>query len=224
MINQDENKLIFFDIGGTLIGSTDLFHFIASKYDGTNIEQIRNLIVNKYENLYGDKNEEHFLSVKEILRLILKELSEEKGLEDLSEFAHDYYEQFYSKKAYLYDDVIYSLVELKKRGIRLIVLSDSDSDILIDELKRLNIYKYFDGFIISGDIKAYKPSEKMINKALEYCCTDTKDTYMVGNSDMDILSAEKMEAKSVIINRSNKKINFKCDYTITSLKELLNIV
>ncbi len=224
MINQDENKLIFFDIGGTLIGSPDLFHFIASKYGKENIEEINALIRKKYENVYGNKNEEQFLSVKEILQLILKEISEELGLDDLSDFAHDYYEQFYSKEAYLYDDVIDSLSQLKKTKIKLIVFSDSDSDILIGELKRLNIYKYFDDFIISGDIKAYKPGNKIINKALEYYNSDIKCIYMVGNSDMDILSARKMKAKSVIINRSNKKISYKCDYTINSLMELLTII
>ena len=224
MINQHQNKLIFFDIGGTLIGSPDLFHFIASKYKKDNTEAIKALIRKKYESIYGNKNERQFLSVKEILRLILKEISEGMGFEDLSIFAHDYYEQFYSKEAYLYGDVIDSLCELKRRGVKLIVLSDSDSDILLAELKRLNIYKYFDAFVISGDIKAYKPGDKIINKALEYYHSDIKDMYMVGNSDMDILSAEKMKAKSVIINRSNKKLNYKSDYNINSLKELLNIV
>ncbi|WP_026882900.1 HAD family hydrolase [Clostridium akagii] len=224
MINQDKNKLIFFDIGGTLIGSPNLFNFIASKYNENNTEEIKDLIIKKYENLYGNKDEKQFLSVKEILELILKEISEEEGLKDLSDFAHDYYEQFYSKKAYLYDDVIYSLNELKRRGIKLIVFSDSDSDILIGELKRLDIYEYFDDFIISGDIGAYKPADKIINKALEYFNKELNAIYMVGNSDMDILSAEKMKAKSVIINRNNKKINYKCDYTISSLMELLTII
>lgn len=224
MINKYKNKLIFFDIGGTLIGSPNLFNFIASKYNENNTEEIKDLIIKKYENLYGNKNEKQFLSVKEILELILKEISEEEGLKDLSDFAHDYYEQFYSKKAYLYDDVIYSLNELKRRGIKLIVFSDSDSDILIGELKRLNIYKYFDDFIISGDIGAYKPADKIINKALEYFNKELDGIYMVGNSDMDILSAEKMKAKSVIINRNNKRINYECDYTISSLMELLTII
>ncbi len=224
MINQHQNKLIFFDIGGTLIGSPDLFHFIASKYEKDNTEEIKALIRKKYERIYGNKNERQFLSVKEILRIILKEISEGMGLEDLSNFAHDFYKQFYSKEAYLYGDVIDSLCELKRKRVKLIVLSDSDSDILLAELKRLNIYKYFDGFVISGDIKAYKPTDKIINKALEYYNSNIKDIYMVGNSDMDILSAEKMKAKSVIINRSNKKLNYKSDYCINSLKELLNIV
>lgn len=224
MINQDKNKLMFFDIGGTLIGSPDLFHFIASKYEKDNTEEIKGLIRKKYESLYGNKNEKQFINVREILRLVLKEISQVMGLADLSDFAHHYYEQFYSREAYLYEDVVDSLSELKRRGVKLIVLSDSDSDILLAELKRLNIYKYFDGFVISGDIKAYKPASKIINKALQYYNSDIKGLYMVGNSDMDILSAEKMKAKSVIINRSNKELSYKCDYTINSLKELLKIV
>lgn len=224
MVGHDENKVIFFDIGGTLIGSPDLFYYIASKYENGDKDKISKVIREKYDEIYANKDESAFKSVNDILKIVLKEVAVDMKLEDLSSFSHEYYENFYFKKAYLYDDVLECLTELKKKKVKLIVLSDSDSDILIGELKKLDIYKYFDGFVISGDVNAYKPADKIINTALNFCNVRTKQMFMVGNSDMDILSAEKMKATSILINRRGKKINYKSEYTITSLNELIKII
>ncbi|AJA47635.1 family 2 glycosyl transferase [Clostridium pasteurianum DSM 525 = ATCC 6013] len=221
---KNSNKIVFFDIGGTLVGAPNLFSYIAEKYKSLQRDRIAEVISENYDNMYYNALEEKFLSVKEMLKISLKEASLKLNIEDLSDLAQTYYEELYTNQSYLYDDVIRVLDILKKAGVKLIVLSNSDSDILIKELKALNIYDYFDAFIISSDVKSYKPSDTIINKALSYCEISKKDIIFVGNSDEDVISAKKMGITSVIIKRWNKTINISSDFTIKLLDELLEII
>lgn len=217
-------KLVFFDIGGTLIGSPQLFGYIAKKYKYSNKDEIIALIEAKFQELYGNKKEEKFLNVKEIIKRTLKYVSLKTGAEDLSDFAESYYEDFYLNNSYIYDDVISTLNTLKKMGVKIVVLSDSDSDVMYKELRKFKIYDYFDGFVISGDVKSYKPSNKIIGEAKKYIEDGMEDIYMVGNADVDILSANKIDAKSVYVKRNNKCIDYKPCYEISKVSELLNII
>lgn len=221
---KDSNKIIFFDIGGTLIGAPNLFSYIAEKYEDPRKEDIARVIDENYSDMYSNRNEDEFLSVRQMLEGSLKKVALELGIEDLSDSAHDYYEELYINESYLYNDVISVLNVLKQSGIKLIVLSNSDSDILIGELKALNIHHYFNEFIISNDVKSYKPSNGIVNIALKYCDVPKENIFLVGNSDEDVLSAKKMDITSVLIKRWDKNIEVKSDYTIDSLQKLLEII
>lgn len=218
------NKLIFFDIGGTLIGSPQLFEYIAKKYKYPDKDEIVGILGDKFKELYGNKNEENFLYVKEIIKCALKYVSLKTGSEDLSSFAGSYYKDLYLNNSYVYDDVILTLDALKKRGFKIVVLSDSDSDVMYEELKKFKLYDYFDGFVISGDVKAYKPSNKIIDEAKKYIESDMEYVYMVGNADVDILTADKIGAKSVYVKRNNKCIAYKSCYEISEIRELIDII
>ncbi|MFT8313639.1 MAG: HAD family hydrolase [Clostridium sp.] len=222
MENQD--KIIFFDIGGTLVGAPNLFSYIASKYKNSQGDTIAKVISENYDQLYCNVQEDGFLSVKDMLEISLKKAALKLNIEDLSNLAHHYYEELYINQSYLYEDVIGVLNILRKRKIKLIVFSNSDSDILIKELKALNIYNYFQEFIISSDVRSYKPCDIIINKALSYCNIPNKDIIFVGNSDEDVISAKKMGITSVLIKRWDKKLNVTSDYNINSLDELLEIL
>ncbi|MDF2502669.1 HAD family hydrolase [Clostridium sp.] len=222
---KDSNKIIFFDIGGTLVGAPNLFSYIAEKYEDSRKDDIAKVISQNYNEMYSTTNENEFLSVKQMLEMTLKKVALEFGVKDLSDSAHAYYEELYTNQCYLYDDVISVLNILKDHEIKLIVFSNSDSDVLIDELKTLNIYHYFSEFIISNDVKSYKPCNGIVNRALEHCGDIPKENiFFVGNSDEDVLSAQKMNITSVLIKRWDKNINVQSDYTIDSLQELLKIV
>lgn len=218
-----ETKVVFFDIGGTLIGSPDFFKFIASKYKAKNVEEISKAIRVKYNEIYDIKEEDKFKLVREILEEVLKDIAKEFKVEDLSAFAHSYYEEFYFKNAYLYEDVVPCLKKLKEKGVKLVVLSDSDADILIGELKKLDIYEYFEEFVISGEVGAYKPADKIINNAAKFLNKNSK-AFMVGNSDVDILSAKKLKATAIVINRDNKVLKCSYKYNFNSLKQLVEVV
>lgn len=221
---ENSDKIVFFDIGGTLVGAPDLFSYIAEKYKSLQRDQIAKVISEIYDNMYYNAVKDKFLSVKDMLKISLKEAALKLNIEDLSDSASIYYEELYTDQSYLYDDVIRVLDILRKRGFKLIVFSNSDSDVLIKELNNLNIYDYFDEFIISSDIKSYKPNDTIINKALSYCNIPKKDIIFIGNSDEDVVSAKKMGVKSVIVKRWNKRINIHSDYTIKVLDELLDII
>jgi FMN phosphatase YigB (HAD superfamily) len=98
-------------------------------------------------------------------------------------------------------------------------------DVLVAELEKLRIVKYFDNILVSSEIKAYKPSDKVVNKALEICEEPLSDILIIGDSDVDIEVASKMGIKSVLIVREdNKKINKDPDFKISTLNDIFDIL
>ena len=68
-----------------------------------------------------------------------------------------------------------------------------------------------------------QPADKAVAKALEYCDEPLSGVLFVGDTIVDIRTAQKMKVKSVLINRDN---NFKleADYRITGLNQLFDII
>ena len=103
------------------------------------------------------------------------------------------------------------------------VASDADPDVLDEELATFEIYKYFDEILISGNIRAYKPSDKMSLAIKDKCKKPYSDILFVGDTEVDILTAKKIGARSVLIRR-NGSFPIEADYCITGLEELFNII
>ena len=108
-------------------------------------------------------------------------------------------------------------------GIKLIVASDADPDVLKEELSTFEIYNYFDEILISGNIGAYKPSDKMTNAIIEKCDRPYSEILFVGDTEVDILTAKKIGAKSVLIKR-NGSFPIEADYCITKLDRIFEII
>lgn len=219
-----EIKLIYFDIGGTLSASKlDLFGYIAEQYSDKSKDRIKEILENSFSGNFNGRDQKRFMDVALMIKTAMIEAEKKLGLGSLNERAHDLYEDVYLKNAILYPEVKEVLSEIKRKGIRMIVLSDADSDVLLEGLKWLGIYEYFDDFIVSSDVKAYKPSDKIVKAALNLLSVSPDKAMVVGDSRVDIESAKKMGVTSVLINRwDNEGKGVEPDYTIKSLKELLD--
>jgi len=65
----------------------------------------------------------------------------------------------------------------------------------------------------------------MILNAVEYFDSDLDETYMIGDSWIDVLSAEKAGCKSVFVNWSFHSIGKqKSDYFIKNIHQLENLL
>jgi putative hydrolase of the HAD superfamily len=213
---------VFFDIGGTLVGGTSVLQVIAEEMDGSQSEAIFKYLIDRFMLYYLDENPPRFYSIKELLILTAKEASKKFKLADISDKAVPLYRYQHLNHDYLYDDTVATLEELAHRKIKLILISDADSDVLVEQLTMFDIIKYFDGIIISDQTKAYKPSDKVVQKALGYCEKPYDGILFVGDRDVDINTARKMGVKSVLINRGGK-FRYKADYHISSLDEILRL-
>lgn len=197
---------IIFDVGGTLVDAPDIFDILSN-----NNQELKKKIIEKFQSIYSG---EEFYPVKGILNRVMRDLSTDITADKI-------YVDTFVNKSHLFKESLEVLNAMHGK-IELIIASDADSDVLIPELKKLGIYKYFNKILISSDFKAYKPSDKFVKSLLPFIKSPYNQVLFVGDSSVDVETAKKIGAKSVYIRRTPKKL--KADYEITSLKELLSLI
>jgi len=214
---------IFFDIGGTLVTGTSGLHMLAKRLDASRESDIFESLRQKFMSIYLDENPPRFYNIKEILAITAANIAAKYGLPDVADEVVDIYRAAYLDNGYLYDDTIQTLERLKAGGIKMVLISDADDDVLEPQLKSLGIWDYFEGRIISSVTRAYKPGNKVVRKALEFCEEPRDGILFVGDTIVDIKTAQKMKVKSVLINRNNH-FKLEADYKITGLEQLFDII
>ncbi len=218
---------IIFDVGGTLVNARSSLIFFSERLTPDNNldlrKQLLEFLIKEFMKIYRQENPPKFIGIKEIVAIILKKAADKFDVEDLSGRAQELYGEAYLSNANLFDDTIPTLKKLKEKQIKLFVASDADPDVLDDELLTFKIFQYFDEIVISGNVGAYKPSDKMTNAILDKCDQPYSDILFIGDTEVDILAAKKIGAKSILIKR-NGDFSIKADYCITDLNEIFDII
>lgn len=171
---------VIFDLDGTLLNTLedlkDSTNFALKKFgcEEKKLEQIREYVGNGVRKLiersvpYGENN----TNFEQCLKL----------------FKEHYAKNMYNKTA-PYDGVIKMLKELKKRNIKIAVVSNK-FDLAVKELCK----KYFDGLIdiaIGESEKVRKkPAPDSVFKAIDDLKSDTQNSIYVGDSDVDVQTAK----------------------------------
>jgi putative hydrolase of the HAD superfamily len=214
---------IFFDAGGTIITTKSTLIYLAEKLDSRRQEEIFRYLVDSFMVYYENENIERFYSVKEIIAITLKKAAEKFDVPDLSGETEKYYRLNHLRDASLFEDTLPTLEKLKKRNIKNIICSDADADVLVEQMKMFKIYDYFENLIVSSNVGAYKPHKKMVASVDKYCREPYSGILFVGDSRVDMETAQRANIKSVLINR-NGKFKHEADYKIKSLSELFGII
>ncbi len=120
-------------------------------------------------------------------------------------------------------NVIDTLVKLYNNKNRLFIFTHKGK-YTINILKDNNIdYLFLD--VIHSDMETFdrKPSNKSILYIMNKYQLDPKETYYVGDRDIDILVAKNSNIKSIYYKSSDIKLTNKPDYIINDFKQILNI-
>lgn len=127
------------------------------------------------------------------------------------------------KKAPLRDGVLTALEEIKRFGIPQIILSATEKNMLISQVKSLGIYDYFDEILGMDNIYAYS-KRKMAVEWMQK--RNIKNALMVGDTTHDAEVAASMGADCVLVSgghQSNKTLSL-CKNPIVNISELPKIV
>jgi len=133
------------------------------------------------------------------------------------------------KNSYLspYPGVTSTLLGLRERGIKLAIVSDAPRMRAWTRLAALRLTDYFNVVVTFDDTKKLKPNPLPFKRALSKLRVKPEHAMMVGDlPPRDVEGARKMGMKSCFAKYGATK-NFKdveADYTIRSIKELLDIV
>ena len=136
------------------------------------------------------------------------------------EFFDDVFEQFRQAELWrVFDDVVPTLAELKRRGIRLGVISNFDSR-LDDVLRGCELAQFFDSVHISTRVGAAKPDPLIFDASLAHHRIEASQAWHVGDSPReDFEGAQSAGLQAILLDRNNHHAdNPAC---ITNLKQLL---
>lgn len=209
--------MVLFDVGGTLAGADNMFEIMAKSISDNRIDFAT--IENCFVNIKNKFDDHEFFNVQTLLRMVANDLSKSFEIDINPNDFVEMYRHTYSETVYLYDGVAEILEYLKRKNVEMVVVSDADADIIRPQLNRLNIDHYFRELILSSEVRAYKPSDKICHLLLQKFDIENKDVVFVGDSVVDIKTAEKINADSIYVGQGD----IQSTYKVSDIKDSMEI-
>ena len=113
----------------------------------------------------------------------------------------------------IYTEVFPVLSELKKKGHRIFVLSNTSKvfyDLLEEQLSPLK--ELLDGFVLSCDIKAIKPDLAMFKEILDKYQLDPTNCVFLDDIEDNIMAAEKLGIKAYQVKKRSNIVDILKSY------------
>jgi 2-haloacid dehalogenase len=203
-----------FDCYGTLIDWNAGILGVLEQLFG--VERAPELLA-RYHELEPELEQDGSLPYKAVLTEALIRLAEEEGLpipegeSDALVHSLPEWEPF--------PEVPEALAELRHRGWNLVILSNSDRDLIEESMKRIGVP--VDLAIVAGELGSYKPAPAHWEHFFEVTTAD-KDhhVHVAASLFHDIAPARELGLKTVWINRLRKKAEPKPDSELTDMSEL----
>jgi 2-haloacid dehalogenase len=171
-------------------------------------------LLERYHELEPQVEQDGSMPYKEVLTETLIRLAEDEGLpipegeSDALVRALPTWEPF--------PDVPDSLAELRHRGWNLVILSNSDRDLITESMKRIGVP--FDLAIVAGDLGSYKPGHAHWEHFYDVTTADKEHHVHVAASLLhDIAPARELGLKTVWINRLGEEAEPKPDRELNDL-------
>jgi len=174
-------KNIVFDIGNVLLN----FHphdYLLTKYSPEDADFLFNGIFNTAEWIELDKGT---ISEEEALERFIGRNPKREGL--LREMMADFYNVFTP-----IESSVTVLYQLKKKGYRILYLSNIHIGIYEYVIDRYDFFKEFEGGIISADVKTLKPGKDIFHKLMKKYEILPEESLFIDDTDPNIATAEKL--------------------------------
>ncbi len=206
---------VFFDFNGTILDDVDLCLELLN--DILIKQGSKTLTKEEYKNVFC-------FPVKKYYELAGVDLKKD-SFEDLSQwFIAEY--QPASYRCCLFPNLVSTVLELKNRGIKVAVLSASQIDNLIDQLKQFKIYDLFDAVLGLDNIHATSKIE-VGKKFIEDNNIDSKEVLFVGDTNHDKEVADAIGAQAVLFSGGHQSLEvLKKEKTpiIADIKKILKFI
>ncbi len=119
-------------------------------------------------------------------------------------------------------------VETLSKKYPLYVASNHIDYIFDEELKQIKLKKYFSGFVVSKDIGVAKPDIRFYEIMLKKAKVKGSEAIFIDDTKTNLEGASKLGITTVWVNNkiknSRNEINYKPDYEISNLKDLIKII
>jgi 2-haloacid dehalogenase len=188
-----------FDCYGTLIDWNAGISTVLERLWG--VEQAPKLL-ERYHELEPEIQAEQYRSYAEVMTLTLEALAREVGY-GIPEGESGLLAQSLPEWP-PFEEVPESLAELRRRGWKLAILSNSDRDLIAASMKRLGVP--FDLAIVAEDVQSYKPAHGHWERFYEVTTADRERHVHVAQSHFhDVVPAGQLGLTSVWVNRLDEQ-------------------
>ena len=153
-----------FDMDGTLMNSMDYWAIVPSEYlDLKGIEKKKDT-----NRLFTDMGMKWWYEYQEI----------PYPFEEVSSDIYMLMQKYYDKDIVLKDGVYDMLTRLKNAGVKMVLATATDREVVEKILARLNISDFFSAIFTSKEVGKGKRFPLIFEKALEFLGTDKETTYV----------------------------------------------
>jgi len=218
MENSLTNKTVIFDLDGTLLYTLedlkDSVNFALSKfnYPPKNLEEIRNFVGN---------------GVKVLMELSIPQGKNNENFNECLAIFKTHYAQNMYNKTKPYDGIIEMLENLQNLGFKTAVVSNK-FDLATKELCKKYFAEKIEIAIGESENIRKKPAPDSIFKVMEILNSNKNSTYFVGDSEVDIQTAQNANIKCISVTWGYKDKEFLlkngAKFLANSPKEILEII
>ena len=132
-------------------------------------------------------------------RSFKEEIKDEKVKKEMTKEFLDYYSKNIDRNSMPIKGSVDFFKWAKNKNISLAVCTNKQERLAIDLLKKLDIYKYFE-YVAGSDTFAFnKPDPRHLTDVVEIIGGNLKKTIMVGDSEVDSMSAHNAKLPFVLI-------------------------
>ncbi|GHU52873.1 haloacid dehalogenase [Clostridia bacterium] len=208
-------KLAIFDLDGTLFDTLD--DITSAGNYALDIMGFPTYDKNSYKNFIGQ-------GLKHTCAAALGKNTSEENIDRMIELYKKYYSENKVDDAKLFVGVLDVLDELKANGITLAVATNKSDTLAKTIVERIAGEAFF-SYICGSNEEIYKPDPSVIMKILEATGLKKHEAVMIGDSEIDLLTAKNSGIQSVFCawGYGERNCKTKADYYIEKPTELINI-
>ena len=216
-ITDGKIKHICFDLDGTLVESRETIY-------KTTVKALSKVGINTYmpEDEFNDMIGMHFIDMFERLNVDLKDFDEFIGI-----YKRMYFEFINESKLYPGVEEILSYLSNGK-NIKVSLLTTKGQDQAEKIITHFKLDKYFDYIMGRREGVAHKPSAEPLQLICKDLDIETKETMMVGDTELDIGCGKNAGAYTCAVSygyRTKESLrNVNPDFLIDNLNELQNLL
>ena len=218
MENSLINKTVIFDLDGTLLYTLedlkDSVNFALSKfnYPQKNLEEIKNFVGN---------------GVKVLMELSIPQGKNNENFDECLAIFKTHYAQNMYNKTKPYDGIIEMLENLQNLGFKTAVVSNK-FDLATKELCKKYFAEKIEIAIGESENIRKKPAPDSVFKVMEILNSNKNSTYFVGDSEVDIQTAQNANLKCISVTWGYKNEEFLlkngAKFLANSPQEILKII
>lgn len=214
-MNNNQIKAVFFDAADTLFkvkgGVGNVYWTVAKKYGAASTpERIQAAFSGAFKSappltFAHFSPQERKVYEKKWWYNVVGEVFEEVGMfERFDDYFDELFETFRTKAWELFPETKDVLSSLKKRGLKVGVISNFDSRVY-DVCTDLQIIEYFDSIVISSEAGFAKPSPEIFSLALDMNTVTPPECIHVGDSlEHDVYGASSVGIGAILLDKKGK--------------------